>query len=71
MQGCLETKVSAVLSVSRGQQQPSSLCAQIAHVFHFSLCHHYYNTLAVFHAVSWKCTELMVNVFSKEVELRP
>lgn len=25
MQGCLETKVSAVLSVSHGQQQPSSL----------------------------------------------
>lgn len=62
MQGCLETKVSAVLSVSRGQQQPGSLCAQIAHVCNFSLCHHYYNTLAVFHAVSWKYTELMVYV---------
>ena len=58
MQGCLETKVSAVLSVSRGQQQPGSLCAQIAHVCNFSLCHHYYNTLAVFHVVSWKYTEL-------------
>lgn len=52
MQGCLETKVSAVLSVSRGEQQPDSLCAQIAHVCNFSLWHHYYNTLAIFHVLS-------------------
>lgn len=52
MQGCLETKVSVVLSVSRGEQQPDSLCAQIAHVCNFSLCHHYYNTLAIFHVLS-------------------
>lgn len=54
MQGCLKTKVSVVLSVSRGQQQPDMLDAQIAHVCNFSIWHHYYNTLNIFHAVSWK-----------------
>lgn len=63
MQRCLETKVCVVLSVSRGQQQPGSLCAQIAHVCNFSLCHHYYNTLTIFHAVLWKHTELMAYGF--------
>lgn len=55
-QGCLETKVSAVLSVPRGQQQAQQ--AQIAHAFNFSFCQPYYDALGFFppffRAASWK-----------------
>lgn len=45
----MKQKVSAVLSVSHAEQQPHSLCTQETHVCNFSLCCHYYNTLANVH----------------------
>lgn len=48
-QGCLETKVSAVFCVSRGEQRPGALRWLMPTISVFR--HHYYNTFAVSNAI--------------------